>query len=53
MEGMFTACLKALPPPWVTPTLDRRGRWIGLPLYAVASGPILAPSFQRPPPLFS
>ena len=46
-------CLKALPPSWVAPTLDMRGPWVGEPMYVVAPGPSLAPSFQRPPPLFS
>jgi len=50
---VITACLKALPPSWVAPTLDRRDRWVGAPLYVVAAGPSLAPSFQRPTPLFS
>ena len=50
---VITACLKALPPSWVAPTLDRRVRWVGEPLYVAAPGPSLAPSFQRPPPLFS
>jgi hypothetical protein len=50
---VISACLKALPPSWVAPTLDRRDRWVGEPLYVVAPGPSLAPSFQRPPPLFS
>jgi hypothetical protein len=49
----ITARLTALPPSWVAPILDRRARWASLPLYVVASGPSLAPSFQRPPPLFS
>jgi hypothetical protein len=48
-----TALLKALPPSWVAPILDRRAHWASVPLYVVASGPSLAPSFQRPPPLFS
>jgi hypothetical protein len=48
-----TVHLKALPPSWVSPILDRRVRWVSVPLYVVASGPSLAPSFQRPPPLFS
>jgi hypothetical protein len=50
---VISACLKALPPSWVAPTSDRRDRWVGEPLYVVAPGPSLAPSFQRPPPLFS
>jgi hypothetical protein len=50
---VITTCLKALPPTWVAPTLDRRGRRVGEPLYVVAPGPSLAPFFQRPPPIFS
>jgi len=50
---VIAACLKALPPSWVAPTLDGRDRWVGAPLYVIARGPSLAPSFQRPPPLFS
>jgi len=50
---VIAARLKALPPSWVAPTLDRRDRCVGAPLYVVASGPSLTPSFQRPPPLFS
>jgi hypothetical protein len=53
IHRVITACLKALPPSWVAPALDRRNRWVGEPLYVVAPGPSLAPSFQRPPPLFS
>ena len=50
---VIAASLKALPPSWLAPTLDRRDRWVGELFYVVASGPSLAPSFQRPPPLFS
>jgi hypothetical protein len=50
---VISAFLKALPPSWVVPTLERRDRWTGAPLHVVARGPSLAPSFQRPPPLFS
>ena len=49
----ITACLKTLPLSWVAPILDRRNRWVSVPLFFVAPGPSLAPSFQRPPPLFS
>lgn len=49
----ITTCLNALPLSWVAPTLNRRNRWLGEPLYAVIAGPSLAPSFQRPPPIFS
>ena len=49
----ITTCLNTLPLSWVTPILDRRNRWVGEPLYVVVAEPGLAPSFQRPPPLFS
>lgn len=50
---VISACLKALPPSWVVPTLDQKNGWGGESLYVVSAGPSLAPSFQRPPPLFS
>ncbi len=50
---IVTACLKALPSSWVAPALDGRDRWVIAHLQVVALGPSLAPSFQRPPPLFS
>ena len=53
IHRVITTCLKTLPPSWVPPTFDRRNRWVGEPLYVLATGPSLAPSFQRPPPLFS
>jgi hypothetical protein len=49
----ITAQLKVLPPSWVAPRLDCRDRWVTVPRCVVAPGPSLAPSFQRPPPLFS
>ena len=53
ISRVITARLKALPPSWVAPIVDRRDSWVGEPLYVVTAGPSLAPSFQRPPPLFS
>jgi hypothetical protein len=50
---VITTCLKALPPSWVAPTFDRRNRWVSETLHPAVPGPSLAPSFQRPPPLFS
>jgi hypothetical protein len=50
---VLTACLTVLPPSWVAPYLNSAIRWVGEPLFVVAPGPSLAPSFQRPPPLFS
>lgn len=50
---VITACLKALPLSWAVPTLNQRNGRVGEPLYVVSAGPSLAPSFQRPPPLFS
>jgi hypothetical protein len=49
----IAARLRALPLSWVAPLFDRRGLWVSVPLFAVAEGPSLAPSFQRPPPIFS
>ncbi len=49
----ITACLKALPISWAPPISDRGGLWASVPSHAVAQGPSLAPSFQRPPPIFS
>jgi hypothetical protein len=49
----ITASLKTLPLSWVAPILDCRDRLVSMPSCMVASGPSLAPSFQRPPPLFS
>jgi hypothetical protein len=50
---VITANLKTLPSSWIVPTFDRRDRWVSVPLYVVAPELTLAPSFQRPPPLFS
>jgi hypothetical protein len=49
----ITGRLKAFPLSWVPPILDRRGLWVSVPSHAVIQGPSLAPSFQRPPPIFS
>lgn len=49
----ITTRLQALPASWVAPISNRRDRWVGAPLHVLASGPSLAPSFQRPPPVFS
>jgi hypothetical protein len=45
--------IKTLPLSWTPPILDRRGVWVSVLTHAVAHGPSLAPSFQRPPPIFS
>ncbi len=50
---VITAGLKALPPTWFPPALNCGDRWVGESLFVVFEGPSLAPSFQRPPPLFS
>lgn len=50
---VVTACLTAFPLSWIAPIPSRRNGWVSVPLFVVASGPSLAPSFQRPPPLFS
>ena len=49
----IAARLKDLPVSWATPVLDRRDQWVAAHLQVVASGPSLAASFQRPPPLLS
>jgi Na+-transporting methylmalonyl-CoA/oxaloacetate decarboxylase gamma subunit len=38
---------------WAAPVADRRDRWVAAHLQVAGAGPSLAPSFQRPPPLFS
>jgi hypothetical protein len=45
--------LETFPLSWVAPIFDRRGFWVSVPSRAVHHGPSLAPSFQRPPPIFS
>jgi hypothetical protein len=47
------AFLEALPLSWVCPFFDRRRLWVFAPLHAATGEPSLAPSFQRPPPIFS
>jgi hypothetical protein len=49
----ITGCLEALPLSWAAPILDRTGLWVSRPSQVVAQEPSLAPSFQRPPPIFS
>jgi hypothetical protein len=49
----ITARLKGLPTRWIAAIPDRRDRWVAAHLQITSSGPSLAPSFQRPPPLFS
>jgi hypothetical protein len=49
----ITGRLKALPLSWVAPVLDCADFWTLVPSQTVAKEPSLAPSFQRPPPLFS
>jgi hypothetical protein len=48
-----SARLKDLRATWVAPVPDRRDRWVAAHLQIAGAGPSLAPSFQRPPPLFS
>jgi hypothetical protein len=50
---IIITCLKDLPQCWAPPTLDGRNRRSFEPLFVVAAGPSLVPTFQRPPPLFS
>ena len=49
----ITGCFEALPLSWAAPILDRSGLWVSVPSQVVAQEPSLAPSFQRPPPIFS
>lgn len=50
---VITACLRVLPRSWMAPTSDRRDHWSLWLSFPVPQEPSLAPSFQRPPPLFS
>lgn len=50
---VLTARLNALPASWIAPAIDFRDRWVSELLFPPESRPTLAPSFQRPPPLFS
>ncbi|MGD0648153.1 MAG: hypothetical protein ABR971_09185 [Acidobacteriaceae bacterium] len=50
---VLTARLKDSSARWCAAVPDRRDRWVSAHLHVVGSGPSLAPSFQRPPPLFS
>jgi hypothetical protein len=50
---VITTCLNALPLSRIPPNLKRQNRRVGERLCAVKAGPSLAPSFQRPPPIFS
>lgn len=49
----ITGSLEVLPLSWVTPVLAAVRYWPVTPLSWFAPEPTLAPSFQRPPPLFS
>ena len=49
----LAACLKALPLSWIAPDRAAQRRRIITHLAWPLSEPALAPSFQRPPPLFS
>jgi hypothetical protein len=49
----IAAGLKALLPSWFTPILRSAGRWVSAPSRTVVLEPSLAPTFQRPPPIFS
>ena len=49
----ITACLKASPLSWVPPVFDCSVLWVSMPLRVIAQSVSLAPSFQRPPPVFS
>lgn len=49
----ITAYLHAFPPSWVVPVPDRKRYQDSTPFFAIDSWPSFAPSFQRPPPIFS
>ena len=49
----ITGCLKAIPLSWVAPVLDCADFFACVPSQTVGKEPSFAPSFQRPPPLFS
>ena len=45
--------LKSFPLSWIAQVPSLAVSWISVPSHAVVQGPSLAPSFQRPPPIFS
>ena len=45
--------LRTFPSWWISQVLDARENWIAAPSFFASFEPSLAPSFQRPPPLFS
>lgn len=47
------ACLEDFPLSWFPLIYNGRCLWAPMSLQVVAVGPSLAPSFQRPPPIFS
>ena len=49
----ITERLKLLPRSWAPPLWNPQDLWISVDLHAFVEGPRPAPSFQRPPPLFS
>lgn len=50
---VIITCTKAIPSSWVVPNFAPKDRWVCTTAYVLVSAPSLAPSFQRPPPLFS
>lgn len=46
-------CLRTLPSSWISLALDVRESWLDACSFLIAPEPSLAPSFQRPPPIFS
>lgn len=53
IHRVISSCLRAFPASWISPTPDRRECWIRGLSISISPEPALAPSFQRPPPLFS
>lgn len=49
----IAGCLDRLPLSWLAPLLECKDRGLAALWLALPESPSLAPSFQRPPPLFS
>lgn len=53
VNRVISLYLRAFPASWITSVTDRRQCWIDAVSIFFPPEPSLAPSFQRPPPLFS
>jgi hypothetical protein len=47
------ASLRSLPSSWIPPQSSGLRYWIHEPFRPICGDPLLAPSFQRPPPIFA